>query len=191
MEISASALSSAMKVGLQIASSYRGPHLEIYYELINQFGPEQEYTMPALTKGGISHVSKTRSQDVYIQFQVINIGGQRAENIRLRRSGSFERGPNRDFGGLFECTIPQMAPGQVLQLFLLDTHELDIVGPDGRVASFKEDDLIIDAEYDSPAGVVNGLKTALARLRRRPHHSTQFRFSPKLVMGDFPPARYA
>lgn len=191
MEISASTLTGAMRVGVQVASAYRGPHLEIYYEVINQFGPEHEFTMPAVTPSEAPYSHKSRFQDTYIQFQLINIGGQRAQNVRLHRSGSFERSEHRDFGGLFETVIPQMAPGQVLQLFLLDSHELERIGEDRRVTGFKDGELIITVEYNSPGGLVNGLKTAYARLRGKPHYRTEFRFSPQLVMGDLPPARYA
>ena len=191
MDISASTLTGAMRVGVQVASAYRGPHLEIYYEVINQFGPEQEFTTPGLGPRSTPHTHKTRFQDTYIQFQLINIGGQRAENVRLLRSGSFERGEHRDFGGLFETTIPQIAPGQVLQLFLLDSYELQQLGEDRRLAGPKDAELTITVSSDSPVGIVNGLKTALARLRRKPHHRTEFRFLPQLAMGDLPPARYA
>jgi hypothetical protein len=189
MEVSASALTGAMRVGLQIASTYRGPHLEIYYEVINQYGPEQEFKLPAFSRDAPPEIHKTRFQDLSIQFQMINIGGQRAENIRLTRSGTFERHPGRDFGGLFEISIPQMAPGQVLQLFLLNVHELETV-KDKKVAGFKDDELIISVDYDSPMGIVNSIKTAPARLRGKAHHQTLFRFLPKLVFGDLPPARY-
>jgi hypothetical protein len=191
MDFSASTFTGALKVGVQIASAYRGPHLEIYYEVINQYGPEHEFTVPSITRTGAPDVHKTRFQNTYIQFQLINIGGQRAENIRLHRSGTFQRSENRDFGGLFETVIPQMAPGQVLQLFLLDSHELERIGEDRRVDGFQQGELIITAEFHSPGGLVNAVKTAYPRLRRKPHHRMEFRFSPQLVMGDLPPARYA
>jgi len=191
MEISASALTGAMRVGLQIVSTYRQPHLEVYYEVLNQFGPEQEFKLPSIQRDGPADNHKTRFQDLRVQFLLINIGGQRAENVRLTKSGSFERSAGRTFGGLFERTLPQIAPGQVLQLFLLDVHELAWPHKEDIDVSAKDRDLIITASYDSPWGILNAAKTGYARVRGKPHHTTEFRFFPQLVWGDLPPARYA
>ena len=191
MEFTSSALTGALRIGVQVASVYRGPHLEIYYELINRHGPEFEYSLPVGSRGTTIEKHKTRHQDTWIQFQLVNIGGQRAENIRLKRSGGFERRHGRDFGGLFEGTMPQLAPGQAVQLFLLDVHELDTIGEDGQVSGMISDDLIVTATYNSPGGIVNFLKTAWARMRGRRHHQTIFNFNARLVVGDLPPATYS
>ena len=185
MEISGSTVTGAMRVGLQIISAYRRPHLEIYYEVLNQYGPEYEYRVPNWSSGP-PDVQRSRSQDVQIQFRIVNIGGQRAEQINLAHSGGFKRGSQRDFGGLFEGPVPQMAPGQVLQLFLLDQHEVD-----GLDADSAAEELIIVATYNSPGGILNFAKTFFRRILRKPHHRTEFRFSPRLVWGDLPPAHYA
>lgn len=43
MEISSSAVTGAMRIGVQIVSSHKNPVLEIYQQVRNRFGPETEY----------------------------------------------------------------------------------------------------------------------------------------------------
>lgn len=179
MEISGSTVAGAMRVGLQVISAYKGPKLEIYVDVLNQFGPEYEIAGPFE-----SGTSRHRSQDIHIQLRLANIGGQRAERVRLLRSGTFERLPPREFGGLFDTEIPQIAPGQVLQLCLFDQHEfMTMNGP--------ESELIIDMFYHSPPGVMSFFSTLGRRLLRRPHHRETFRIKPRMLWGDLPPPTYS
>lgn len=191
MDVSASALTGAMKVGLQIVSAYREPRLEVYYEVLSQYGPEQELKAPSFRSDAPPEIYKTRFHETHVQFLLINVGGQRAENVRLKCSGTFQRSAGRDFGGLFDGVIPQIAPGQALQLFLLGTHELEGLGKERGDIDFKDRDLVISAQYDSPDGFVNTVKTGYARMRKKAHHTTEFCFFPRMVWGDLPPARYA
>ncbi len=191
MEISSS-LTGAVRVGLQIATSYRGPHLEVYFEVLNTMGPEHSFYEPAFGSEGRREKMTTRFQSVYIQFQIANIGGERAENIKLSRSGDFSRDDHRDYGSRFDFVIPQIAPGQIIQLFLLDQHELDVRGEDGQVTGIQQGDLIITAGYDSPSGLVNFAKTLPSRiLRKASQHTTRFTFNAKMIDGDLPPIRYS
>jgi hypothetical protein len=191
MEISSSAVTGAMRVGLQVAAAYKGPHLEVYFELLNLLGPEQEVDLPGFGSGTPSRRHRFRDPDVGVHFQIVNIGGQRAENVRLRQEGSLRRRYADDFGGRFDRAIPQIAPGQVIHLFKIEATELQEAGPDGRVAGLQTGDLIITAEYNSPGGLVNFAKTLWPRLRGRAHHRTEFGFNTKMIEGDLPPVRYS
>ena len=46
MDIASSALSNSLKVGLQIATNYKRPFLEVFFELRNDFGPETTSELP-------------------------------------------------------------------------------------------------------------------------------------------------
>ena len=179
MEVTGSTVAGAMRVGLQVVSARKQPKLEIYVEVLNRFGPEYEFRSPF-----DKNTERHRFQDIHIQLRLVNIGGQRAERVRLVRSGKFEREDSRDFGGLFDVEIPQVAPGQVLQLCLFDQHEfMSDNEPDA--------DLVIDISYYSPAGFMNFLGTAWRRLWRQPHHRETFRVTPRMLWGDLPPATYS
>jgi hypothetical protein len=101
-----------MKVGVQVAASYKGPHLEVYVDVMHVIGPEIEYPAPWRRSDQSAGVVKTRDQDVYIQFQLINIGGERAENIRVTRSGDFKRRHDDVDASGRTRSIAQMAPGR-------------------------------------------------------------------------------
>ncbi|WP_340313584.1 hypothetical protein [Rhizorhabdus argentea] len=189
MELSASAVTGAMRIGVQIATAYRGPHLEIYYQVINQFGPETTYHS-LMGTGDVTRADTIRSQDLYIQFLLVNVGGMRATNVKLTRAGDFCRASGRDFGGLFEVPIAQMPPGQVLQLFLLDAHELDAHGEDGRKIGIQEGSLSITVDFDAPRTLLSIWRYAWARIRRKSQHRTMFEWRPDMVMGDTPPPRF-
>lgn len=179
MEVTGSTVASAMRVGLQVISAHKQPKLEIYVEVLNRFGPEHDLRSPFDEK-----TERHRFQDIYVQLRLVNIGGQRAERVRLRRSGMFKRKESRDFGGLFDVEIPQVAPGQVLQLCLFDQHEyMSDNEPDA--------DLVIDISYYSPAGFANFLSTVWSRLLGRSHHRETFRVTPRMLWGDLPPATYS
>lgn len=74
MEVSSSVI-GAMRVGVQVISSHSKPLIEIYHQVHNCFGPEQEYDLNHGDGKPIIH--KTRHQDIFIQFTMINIGGDR------------------------------------------------------------------------------------------------------------------
>lgn len=46
MEVSSSAVTGAIRIGVQVVSSHKLPVLEIYHQVRNRFGPEFEYEIP-------------------------------------------------------------------------------------------------------------------------------------------------
>jgi hypothetical protein len=193
MEVASSAVSGALKVGLQVVSSHKRPLLEIYYQMRNRFESVCEYQMPKGT-GGIEHVTdKTRFQDIFVQFTLINIGGERAENIKLSISGDLKRHkPREDFGEMFRNIIPQMAPGQTHFLFRLDVHDLDVYAEGGgKPLGMKKQSLTIAIEYDAPKGILNWISSIPSKVRGKRRFRASYTFSPQMVAGDLPPAEYA
>ncbi len=181
MDVYASPILGAMKAGVQVISNHRDPLLEIYVEVINRVLPEQIIELSSVKETSPKQEISTRHQEIKLQFKIVNIGGQRAERIKLIDSGDFRREGGESFGGLFDTGVKQMAPGQAFQLFLLDQSEL---------STANGDELCIRVEYYSPPGIMNWLKTFWARMRGKPHHVCSFRFSPRVIFGDLPPRTY-
>lgn|SRR4030043_429955 len=193
MEDSSSAVIGALRLGLQVVSAHKRPVLEIYHQVRNRFGPEFEYQIPKEANGLEQITQKTRFQDIFIQFTLINIGGQRAENIKLSISGDLKRHPPReDFGGVFRAIIPQMAPGQTHFLFRFDDRDLnEYPEGGGSPIGLKKKSLTITMEYDAPKGLLNWILSIPSKLRGKRRFSETYTFSPQMVAGDLPPAEYA
>ena len=91
MEIPLSAVTGALRIGVQIAANQRRPVLEVYHELRNVVGPPQQYRYWTGSRLDQLEESSTRFQDVFVQFVLVNLGGLRAENITLGFDGKFDR----------------------------------------------------------------------------------------------------
>lgn len=193
MEISSSAVTDALKVGIQVLSSHKRPLLEVYHQVHNRFGPEFEYQVPKGVSGKEHIDMKTRFQDIFIQFSLVNIGGERAENIKLSISGDLRRNkPRQDFGESFRSIVPQMAPGQTHFLFRFDDHDLNIYPEGGgKPIGVKTSSFTITVEYDAPKGFINWFLAVPSRIRCKRRFVTTYTFSPQMVAGDLPPAEYA
>ncbi len=193
MEVSSSAVTGAMRIGVQVVSSHKVPVLEIYHQVRNRFGPEFEYETPKGASGEETITQKTRFQDIFIEFSLVNIGGSRAENIKLTLSGDLRRNPPREnFGDLFDVVIPQMAPGQSRFLFKFDEFDLNEYPEGGGTPiGLKSESFTINIEYDSGKGILNWLMSRWSKLRGRRRFHDEYTFFPKLVTGDLPPAEYA
>ena len=193
MEVSSSAITGAMRIGVQVISSHKNPVLEVYHQLRNRFGPEFEYEVPMGISGEKKLRKKTRFQDIFVEFTLVNIGGSRAENIKLSLAGDLRRNsPRESFGELFDVVIPQMAPGQSRFLFKFDDHDLDQY-PEGGGSpiGLKNESFTIVMEYDSGKGLLNWFLSLPSKIRGRRRFRAEYTFFPQLVMGDLPPAEYA
>ena len=190
MEFSSSAI-GAMRVGLQIVSSHRKPLIEIYHQVRNRFGPEIEVPLDESRE----HIHKTRIQDIFIQFSMVNIGGERAENIKLSISGELKRNPPREeFGSVFENLYPQMAAGQIHYLFQFETSDLleyEYKGNVGTPKGLKKSKFTIVVEYDAAGGILNWLFSLPNKIKGKRRFRTEYIFYPQMVDGELPPAEYA
>ena len=193
MEVSSSAVTGALRVGLQIVSAHKRPVLETYHQMRNRFGPEYEHQIAKGADGIEQITQKIRFQDIFIQFTLINIGGERAENIKLSIGGDLKRHkPREDFGEVFRTIIPQMAPGQTHFLFKFDHHDLnEYPEGGGKPLGMKKQSLTITMEYDAPKGLINWILSIPSKLRGKRRFRETYTFSPQMVAGDLPPAEYA
>ncbi len=91
MDIASSALSGAVRVGLQVVVSQKRPMLEIYQELRNEYAPPFEIEHRDSTNTKVLRVEKHRFQEIGIIITLVNIGGERAENVIFDLSGDFRR----------------------------------------------------------------------------------------------------
>ena len=192
-EISTAAVSSSLRVGLHVVSKYRRPVLEIYYQVCNKFGPEHEFDVPAGADSTKTTKYKTRFQDIFIQFTLVNIGSVRAEDVVLSISGALQRHhPRQDFGGSFKKPIPQFPPGQSHFLFRFDDDDL-LQYPEGGGSpiGLKDASFTITVSYNAPRGALNWLLALPNRMRGKKRFTTSYAFSPQVVVGDLPPPEYA
>ena len=193
MEISTSAASTAMKVGVQVVSNQKRPLLEIYHQVYNKFGPETEH------ETDLGHGQKTkfkhRNQEIFVQFTLINIGAERAENIKLTISGDLRREwPKESYPPIFHNVYPQIAPGQIIYLFKFTNNDLlkwEYDEHKGKPVGMKMENLIITMEYDPPNGLINNFLRLPWSLRGKRRYIDTYEFFPSMVEGDLPPAEYA
>lgn len=193
MDISSSALSGALRVGVQVIVARKRPVLEIYQQLHNEYSPEYQRETGSSFKNGHRH------HDVFIGLTLINIGGERAENITFEASGAFKRwGAREKLPGLFASTVPQLAPGQSMYLLRIDQHDVSHNAvpkqdaPDApKVQATEFNTLQIEASYDGPPTPFNRLLRSWRRLRGKKQYESRYIFDPKTVLGDLPPPKYA
>lgn len=190
MEVSSSAITGAMRIGVQVVSSHKTPILEIYHQVRNRFGPE---LIQEGSSGREKIKQKTRFQDIFVEFTLVNIGGSRAENIKLNLTGNLKRNPpGESFGELFDVVIPQMAPGQSRFLFKFDEHDLnEYPEGGGSPLGIKKESFTVSIEYDSGKGALSWLMSLPSKLRGKRRFRDEYTFFPQLVTGDLPPAEYA
>ncbi|SDU42345.1 hypothetical protein [Stappia sp. ES.058] len=197
MEISSSALTGALRVGVQVVVGRKRPVLEIYQQLHNTFDPPFEIDQKD-SAGKTVRVDKHRFQNIFIDLTLINIGGDRAEGVTFEVSGEFRREePRQELPELFGATIGQVAPGQTLYLMRIDSHDLNIYAPEkpGDTTAFKavgikKDTLEITMHYDGPDTILNKLLRWPRRWRGLRQYSSTFIFNPSIFIGDLPPPRY-
>nr|WP_321484077.1 hypothetical protein [uncultured Cohaesibacter sp.] len=199
MELNTSAITGAMRIGVQIIVARKRPVLEIYQQSRNQFGPEEQYELPAGPSGNKTQIHRTRFQDIFIDLTLVNIGGERAESVTFEIKGSFRRHPPRDnLPEIFSRTIKQLSPGQSLYLMRIDKFDLlqyeykEESGHEvGKPVGMKQDTLKVTIHYDGPASLVNRVLRFWRRWRGFKQYSTEFLFDPEIFEGDLPPAEYA
>ena len=199
MELNTSAITGAMRIGVQVIVAQKRPVLEIYQQCRNQFGPEQQYELPANSSGTKTHTHRTRFQDIFIDLTLVNIGGDRAESVTFEIEGDFRRHPPRDnLPDIFSREIKQVSPGQ--SLYLMKVDEFDLLQYEyseeggqmvGMPVGMKDDTLKVTIHYDGPATLTNRVLRLWRRWRGLKQYSTEFLFDPKVFEGDLPPAEYA
>lgn len=192
MEISGSVVANSLRVGLQIISSHNRPLLEVYHQVRNTMGPEYEFDSSIGTSGAEIRKVKHRLQDIFIQFTMVNIGGLRAEDITMKIEGSLKReSPRESFGGLFDVTMPQFAPGQSQFLFQFYDHDLwHYPGSSNEPNGLKDDSFTITIFYNPPKNLITKITTLPWRMFGNKRYISKYTFSAQMVAGDLPPIEY-
>lgn len=190
MDVTGSALTGALRVGLQVVSTAKRPIIEIYQQVRSVIHPEVEYRLPT-GAGGPDSVFRDRRTETIIGLSAVNVGTVRAENVTFRIQEGLRRNHGPAFGALFDTTIPSFSPGQVI--FLLRFSEFDLWnyeadGPNAqRPSTLKTEPLPILIRYDGPWLGLNRVMRLWPHVRRRPQYSSLYRFNPLSVMTDLPP----
>ena len=187
MELSSSAATGAVRIGVQVVSANKSPQLEIYHQLRNMIGPEKEID---LGDNG-QKTLKLRSQDILIEFRLVNIGGSRAENIKLTLCGGLKSNYSFDiFGSLFENVIPQMPPGHSIFLFSFRDFDLLDRNSGNPPTRMKKESLRIIMEYDSGSGFLNRVFSIPSKIRGKRRFKNEFVFFPEMISNLYPPPEY-
>ena len=188
MDITSSTATGAVRIGVQVVSANKSPQLEIYHQMRNVFGPEKELDL----SDGDNVMHKYRSQDIFIEFRLVNIGGSRAENIKLTLEGDLRRNSDMDvFGSLFDTVIPQMPPGHSMFLFTFRDHDLLDRTSGNPPTSRKNESLKIIMEYDSGQGILNQIMSLPSKIRKKRRFRNEFLFFPKMLPHQYPPPEYS
>ncbi|HAS8304244.1 TPA: hypothetical protein I7718_21205, partial [Vibrio vulnificus] len=181
MEVSSSALSGALKAGIQVVSAQKRPLLEIYHRVHNLKHPPHDVVLnetPRVTE-------KISRQEIFISFTLTNIGGERAENIKLSISGNMIRpNPRQDFGPVFKHVYPQMAPAHSVHLFSFERFDFSFWDEDG---DSDQKFLEITMEYDLPKGVINRIRSLPWIIAKKRRYKESYIFRPFMVSGELPP----
>jgi hypothetical protein len=192
MDFMSSALTGALRIGVQVVVAQRRPVLEIFYNLHNDYSPPQE--LSSQVAGKQSH----RFQHIFVDLVMVNLGGVRAESVSFATAGSFRRNLlHGEEPGLFKSTIKQMAPGQSHYLMRIEESDLHDWTPDDidpkakRMAGIKKETLTIAIHYDGPTTVLNRIRRSPRRWRGLKQYVTRFVFDPQIFSGDLPPPNYA
>lgn len=187
MDLMSSALTGALRVGVQVVVARRRPVLEIFYNFHNDYSPEVDV-------GGIS----SRFQHVYTSLTLVNLGGTRAENVTFGVAGSFRRELFKgEQPALLKSTIQQMAPGQSHYLMRIeqgDLHEWLQSGkndPAKKMGDLKSSTLTITVHYDAELTLLNRILRQYRRWRGLKQYQSTFVFDPQNFAGDLPPPNYA
>lgn len=180
------------RIALQVVSNKMRPNLEIYHHLINELGPKSEMSNP---DGG--QAIEYRKHEVGIAFYLANIGGNRAEDIKLDLSGEFDRREEprsiRNIG-VFNHVIPCIPPGQTILLMKLDDFDLyDYVYTEntGTPNGITSKTLKIELTYNGQNSGFNKVCRWFYGWRKRKQYIETYHFIPKLFAGDLPTTKYS
>ncbi|HDV5412820.1 hypothetical protein DD565_14800 [Vibrio cholerae] len=184
MEVSSSAISGALKAGVQVVSAQKRPVLEVYHRIHHLKHPPRDVT-PHDEPSRV--IARTSLQQVFISFTLTNIGGERAENIKLTIGGNMIRPtPKEDFGPIFKNIYPQMPPAGSVHLFCFDEFDFEWQ----LDAQSKQKYLEIIMEYDLPKGFVNTIRSLPWKITNKRRYSDKYLFYPFMVAGELPPPEY-
>jgi hypothetical protein len=191
MDFMSSALTGALRVGVQIVVARRRPVLEIFYSLHNDFSPPEEF------ESRVSGKQSVRFQRIFVDLVLVNLGGVRAETVSFKTTGSFKRELlDGEEPPMFRSTIRQMAPGQSHYLMRVEQGDLHDWTPDERdanakrMAGIRKETLTILVQYDAPTTILNRIMRGPRRWRGLKQYETQFIFDPQIFAGDLPPPHY-
>ena len=135
-----------------------------------------------------------RTQEVYVQFWLINIGGVAAESVTLDLAGDFKLGSGSTMlsslsvfrGKLWK----RFEPAQSFPLFHIKGHVFWQLDAEDR-KELADKGFEIRMNYDGARTGLNRPLLLLSRLRRRPQYRSSFHFNPALFANyQFPPGEY-
>lgn len=179
MEVSTTAI-SVIKTSLQVISNLKHPQLEVYYEF-------KRIAIPRNVND-----EKYYFENSFIKFYLINIGGCRAENIKITLIGDnsyFHKNiiPDIINGEIIE----QMPPAQVFPLMKISEDELFEYIPDKKDSNsssrgeLKKTFIKLEINFDAPKSFLNSIFKKLTCKERR--YTQNFIFKPSILNNSMRP----
>jgi hypothetical protein len=197
MEVSSSAITGALRVGIQVVVARKRPVLEIYQTLRNEFGPPTDLPLTG-ADGKVLRTDKHRWQDIFVDLHMVNVGGDRAEDVSFKVSGDLRRDrPGHELPKRLFATFKQFPPGQAMHLMKFHEHDLFSYKqekPDNPNTfirdGFKTEVLVIDVHYDGPNTLLNKILRLPRRWAGKKQYESSFTFDPATLEGDLPHPTY-
>ena len=194
IDLPVSAVTGGARIALQVISNHPQPLLEVYANLRHRMRPKEVTTVPA-SFGGEPREYRYRPQDIFVEFVLVNLGGTRAEKVRLGFIGRFEVHSGHTklqelplFNGQ---AIPQLPPAGVFPLFTVDHLDLYERDKTGKTVGMKQPGFSITAGYYAPWAGLNRVRRLPTHVFRRPQFRMRFDFNPMLYQSlPLPPAEY-
>lgn len=178
MDIPSSMAVGGVRIALQVATASKRPALEIYHYLRNVSAPP--INIPIQDHSGKEIGSQEhRFTDAFFDFQLVNIGGLRAEDVHVKFVGEDEYFPGEAVPLVVqEQPISKFPPGQVLLLFRL---------PSDYVTS-RSRPFLLRVRFNGPDEGINRIVRAWSKFRKRSQYEYLFHFDPGQYSGAHLPS---
>ena len=166
------------RIALQVATAFKRPVLEIYHHLRNVSAPPE--TFPIQDHAGKKIGSQVhRFTDTFFDFQLVNIGGVRAEDALVEFTGDDKYFPCKMIPSVVQgYPISKVPPGQVLLLFRLPSEYV----------TQRDEPFTLNIRFNGPSEGINRIFRMWSKLLKRSQYEYAFKFDPKQYSGSHLPS---
>ena len=177
MDIGVSGVTGGVRIALQVVTNFKRPVLEIYTQLRHISAPPIDLPITNYKNEKIG-TQAHRITDLFFELSLANIGGKRAENIRIQFRGNQDMFIGSDVPKIVNgVPIQVLPPGQILQLFRVDSHKVEE----------EAERFTITVEYDGPRTGLNRM-VLWAKFWKRSQYVCKYSFDTELYAGYHVPS---
>ena len=201
MEAGSTAL-GVTRVALQVVTTYKGPHVEVYYQFHNRSILSSQRITESSSITTTKTVQNHNRSDLFLQFSVISVGGRTAYDVIVEIDGELQPHPRTEFDGSTGETkvldqgtfndiikLAQLAPGQ--NHFLLTIQDSDLLEKTKSSTNYlRGEKLRIQVMFNSQGHLLGWFKRKFRMFLGHSHeHKTEFIFDPSTLI-SIPPTEY-